>query len=140
MAFDGDVKIVPAILGGHILVGSPTYASVRSLVDAKEMKVAVLLVDRYEDFMPKVRTIVEFGYRVPPGMSNSVFAPKGTPADIVKKLNDAAATLSRDPVFRGKLTALGILPSFEETRSFEASITREIKELQGFFKEEGLVK
>jgi tripartite-type tricarboxylate transporter receptor subunit TctC len=140
VAFDGDVKIVPAILGGHILVGSPTYPSVKSLVDAKEIKIPVLLVDRYEDFMPKVRTIVEFGYRVPPGMSNSVFAPKGTPVDIVKKLNDAAATLSQDPAFRGKLMTLGILPSFEETKSFEASIDREIKELQGFFKEEGLVK
>jgi tripartite-type tricarboxylate transporter receptor subunit TctC len=97
-------------------------------------------VDRYEDFMPKVATIAEFGYKVPPGMSNSVFAPKGTPTDIVKKLNDAAASLSREPGFRGKLMALGILPSFEETKSFEASIDREIKELQGFFKEEGLVK
>jgi tripartite-type tricarboxylate transporter receptor subunit TctC len=140
VAFDGDVKIVPAILGGHILVGSPTYPSVKSLVDAKEIKVPVLLVERYEDFMPKVRTIVEFGYKVPPGMSNSVFAPKGTPAEIVKKLNEAAATLSRDSGFRGKLMGLGILPSFEETKSFEASIDREIKELQGFFKEEGLVK
>jgi tripartite-type tricarboxylate transporter receptor subunit TctC len=140
VAFDGDVKIVPAILGGHILVGSPTYASVRSLVDAKEIKLPALLVDRYEDFMPKVATIAEFGYKVPPGMSNSVFAPKGTPTDIVKKLNDAAASLSREPGFRGKLMALGILPSFEETKSFEASIDREIKELQGFFKEEGLVK
>ncbi|MEW6669895.1 MAG: tripartite tricarboxylate transporter substrate binding protein [Thermodesulfobacteriota bacterium] len=140
VAFDGDVKIVPAILGGHILVGSPTYASVKSLVDAKEIKVPVLLVDRYEDFMPKVRIITEFGYKVPPGMSNSVFAPRGTPAEIVKKLNDGAARLSQDPAFRGKLMALGILPSFEETKSFEASIDREIKELQVFFKEEGLVK
>ncbi|MBN1103214.1 MAG: tripartite tricarboxylate transporter substrate binding protein [Deltaproteobacteria bacterium] len=140
VAFDGDVKIVPAILGGHIVVGSPTYPSVKSLVDAKEIKIPVLLVDRHEDFMPKVRTIVEFGYRIPPGMSNSVFAPKGTPPDIVKKLNDAAAKLSQDPAFRGKLMTLGIVPSFEETKSFEASIDREIKELQGFFKEEGLVK
>jgi hypothetical protein len=35
---------------------------------------------------------------------------------------------------------LGILPSYEETKSFENSIERDKKELQGFFKEEGLVK
>jgi tripartite-type tricarboxylate transporter receptor subunit TctC len=140
VAFDGDTQIVPAILGGHILLGSPTYPSVRSLVDAKKIKIPVLLVERWEEFMPKVSTIVEYGYRVPPGLTNSVFTPKGTPADIVKKLNDTAAKLSQEPAFRSKLMDLGILPSYLETNAFEGFIQQEIKDLQGFFKEEGLVK
>jgi tripartite-type tricarboxylate transporter receptor subunit TctC len=140
VAFDGDTKIVPAILGGHIPVGSPTYPSVRSLVAAKQVKVVALLVEKHAEFMPNVPTIVDLGYRVPPGMSNSVFAPKGTPDDIVRKLNEAAARVSQEVGFRSKLMELGILPSFEETKSFEASIEREKKELQTFFKEEGLVK
>ncbi|HVN25059.1 MAG TPA: tripartite tricarboxylate transporter substrate binding protein [Syntrophorhabdales bacterium] len=141
VAFDGDVKIVPAILGGHIPVGSPTYPSVKSLVDAKQLKLVVLLVEKRADFMPaNVPIIVEFGYKIPPGMANSVFAPKGTPDDIVKKINDAAAKVSQDSAFRAKLMELGILPSFEETKSFEVSTEREKKELQVFFKEEGLVK
>ena len=141
VAFDGDVKIVPAILGGHIPVGSPTYPSVKSLVDAKQLKLAVLLVEKRADFMPaNVPIIVEFGYKVPTGMANSVFAPKGTPDDVVKKVNDAAAKVSQEPAFRSKLMELGILPSYEETKSFEVSTEREKKELQVFFKEEGLVK
>lgn len=140
VAFDGDVKIVPAILGGHIPVGSPTYPSVRSLVAAKQARIVALLVEKHAEFMPNVSTIVELGYKVPPGMGNAVFAPKGTPDDIVRKLNDEAAKVSREPAFRSKLMELGILPSYEETKSFEISIEREIKELQIFFKEEGLVK
>jgi len=140
VAFDGDVKIVPAILGGHIPVGSPTYPSVRSLVDAKQIKLIALLVEKYADFMPKVPIIVEFGYRVPPGMANAVFAPKGTPDDIVRKLSDTAAKVSQEPEFRSKLMDLGILPSYEDSKSFEVSIEKEKKELQIFFKEEGLVK
>jgi tripartite-type tricarboxylate transporter receptor subunit TctC len=141
VAFDGDVKIVPAILGGHIPVGSPTYPSVKSLVDAKQLKLVVLLVEKHADFMPgNVPIIVELGYKVPPGMANSLFAPKGTSDDIVRKLNDTAAKVSQEPAFRSKLMELGILPSYEETKSFEASIEREKKELQVFFKEEGLVK
>jgi tripartite-type tricarboxylate transporter receptor subunit TctC len=73
-------------------------------------------------------------------MSNSVFAPKGTPDHIVQILNDTAAKISQEPGFRSKLMDLGILPAYEETKSFEASIQRDIKELQNFFKEEGLVK
>jgi tripartite-type tricarboxylate transporter receptor subunit TctC len=140
VAFDGDVKIVPAVLGGHVPVGSPTYPSIRSLVAAKQLKLVVLLVDKHAEFMPNVPTIVELGYKVPPGMSNSVFAPKGTPDDIVKILGDAAAKVSHEPGFPSKLMDLGILPSYEDTKSFEISIEREKKELQTFFKEEGLVK
>jgi hypothetical protein len=35
---------------------------------------------------------------------------------------------------------LGILPAFQETKPFEATVEREKTELQVFFKEEGLVK
>ena len=140
VAFDGDVKIVPAILGGHIPVGSPTYPSVRSLVDAKQLKLVVLLVEKRAEFLPNVPIIVDLGYKVPPGMANALFAPKGTPDDIVKKLNDESAKVSQEPAFRAKLMELGILPSYEETKSFENSIERDKKELQVFFKEEGLVK
>jgi tripartite-type tricarboxylate transporter receptor subunit TctC len=140
VAFDGDTKIVPAILGDHIPVGSPTYPSVRSLLGAKQLKLVALLVEKHAEFMPNVPTIVDLGYKVPPGMSNSIFAPKGTPEDIVKKLNEVAAKVSLEPGFRSKLMDLGILPSYEETKSFEVSIEKEKKELQTFFKEEGLVK
>lgn len=140
VAFDGDTKIVPAILGDHIPVGSPTYPSVRSLLGAKQLKLVALLVEKHAEFMPNVPTIVDLGYKVPPGMSNSIFAPKGTPEDIVKKLNEVAAKVSLEPGFRSKLMDLGILPSYEETKSFEVSIEKEKKELQAFFKEEGLVK
>ena len=140
VAFDGDTKIVPAILGEHIPVGSPTYPSVRSLVGAKQLKVVALLVEKYAEFMPKVPTIVELGYRVPPGMSNSVFAPKETPDDIVKKFAEAAAKVAQEAGFRSRLMELGILPSFEDTKSFEIIVEKEKKELQTFFKEEGLVK
>ncbi len=140
VAFDGDVKIVPAILGGHIPVGSPTYPSVRSLADAKQVKLLALFVEKHADFLPKVPTIVELGYKVAPGMSNSVFAPKGTPDDIIKKFTDAAAKVSQEPAFRSKLMELGILPAFQETKAFEATVEKEKTELQAFFKEEGLVK
>jgi tripartite-type tricarboxylate transporter receptor subunit TctC len=141
VAFDGDTKIVPAILGGHIPVGSPTYPSVKSLLDAKQLKLIVLLIDRRAEFMPThVPTIVELGYKQPPGLANALFAPKGTPDDLVKKLTEAAAKVSQEPEFRSKLMDLGIVPSYEDTKSFEVSIEKEKQELQKFFKEEGLVK
>lgn len=140
VAFGGDVKIVSAILGGHIPVGSPTYPSVRSLVGAEQLKVIALVVEKHAEFLPKVPTVVELGYKVPPGQTNSVFAPKGTPDDIVRKFADAAAKVSQEAAFRSKLMELGILPSFEDSKSLAISVEKEKEELQAFFKKEGLVK
>jgi tripartite-type tricarboxylate transporter receptor subunit TctC len=58
----------------------------------------------------------------------------------VKKLSDTAAKVSQEPEFRSKLMDLGIVPSYEDTKSFEVSIEKDKQELQKFFKEEGLVK
>ena len=140
VAFEGDVNIVPAILGGHIPVGSPTYPSIKSLLDAKQLKLVVLLVEKRAEFLPNVSTLVELGYKLPPGFSNSVFAPKGTSDDIVKKVADTAAKVSQEPGFRSKLMDLGILPSYVDTNPLEILIEKERKELQTFFKEEGMVK
>jgi hypothetical protein len=58
-------------------------------------------------------------------MSNAVFAPKGTPDDVVKKFAEAAVRVSQEPAFRSKLMDLGIMPAFEDTKAFEASVERE---------------
>lgn len=139
VSFEGDVKIVVAILGGHIPVGSPTYPSIKSQVAAKQLKLLALITDKRAEFMPNVPTIVELGYKVP-RQELSVFAPKGTPDDIVKKLDNAAARVSQEPAFRSKLMALGIVPSYANTKSLEISIEEGKMELQSFFREEGLVK
>jgi tripartite-type tricarboxylate transporter receptor subunit TctC len=140
VAFDGDVKIVPAILGGHIPVGGPTYPSIKGLIAAKQLKLVATLAEKRAEFLPDVPTIVELGYKVAPGLSNSVFAPKETLDAIVNKFAEAAAKVSQEAGFRSKLMDLGILPSYEDTRSLEIIIEKEKKELQTLFKEEGLVK
>ena len=57
---------------------------------------------------PEIPTFVEIGL---PGLSYSawygLFAPKGTPKDIIGKLNAAAVEALADPVVRSRLTDLG---------------------------------
>lgn len=138
--FDGDTQIVPAILGGHVIAGTPAYPSIHSLVDAKKIKVLVLLIDKRADFAPDIPSIIEVGYRLPAGVYLGVFVPKDTPDDIIKKLNDVISIISQQAQFREKLHNMGIQVSYEDTKSFEASINKYKENLQRFFKEEGLVK
>ncbi len=140
VVLEGDVKIIPAILGGHILVGTPVYTPAKPLVDAKELKLLALLSEKRADFFPKVPLITEFGYKVPGGLFNAVFAPKGTPPDIVGKLSDAAATICKNPSFQSKFEALAMLPNYEDTKTFAVSFEAERTQLLRFFEEEGLIK
>lgn len=137
---DGDAQIVPAILGGHIPVGTPAYPAVKSLADAKQIKVLTLLTEQRVDFAPNLPCLSEAGYKQPAGTFLGVFAPKGTPDSVVKKLNDVIAKVSQDPDYRAKVHGMGIQVSFEETNAFAKAIGQYTANLQAFFKEEGLVK
>ncbi|MDD1751441.1 MAG: tripartite tricarboxylate transporter substrate binding protein [Methanothrix sp.] len=138
--FDGDTKIVPAILGGHVPAGTPAYPSVGSLIDAKQIKALALLVEKRADFAPNIPSIAELGYKLAFGAYLGVFAPKGTPDEIIKKLNDVIARIAQEPQFRAKIHGMGTQVSFEDTKSFEKSINQYKDALQVFFKEEGLTK
>ena len=138
--FDGDTKIVPAILGGHVPAGTPAFPAVKALLDAKQLKVFALLLEKRADFAPSVPTIVELGYNFPGGSYLGIFAPKATQDDIVKKLNDVVAKIGQDAEFRAKIHNMGTQVLFENTQAFEKSINQYKESLQVFFKEEGLVK
>jgi tripartite-type tricarboxylate transporter receptor subunit TctC len=138
--FDGDTKIVPAILGGHVPAGTPAYPAVISLIDAKQIKVLALLIEKRAEFAPNIPTIVELGYKFAFGAYLGVFAPKGTPDEIIKKLNDVIGKIAQEPQFRARIHGMGTQVSFEDTKAFEKSINQYKDALQVFFKEEGLVK
>jgi tripartite-type tricarboxylate transporter receptor subunit TctC len=138
--FEGDSKIVPAILGGHVPFGTPAYPAIKSLLDAKQMRALALLIEKRADFAPAIPTIVELGYKLPFGSYLGIFAPKGTPEDIVKKINDVVAKISEEADFRSKINDMGTQLTYQDTVSFEKLIEEYKENLRVFFKEEGLVK
>jgi tripartite-type tricarboxylate transporter receptor subunit TctC len=138
--FEGGTHILAAILGGHVPVGVPSYPEVKSLTDAKQMKILAFLIERRADFAPNVPTMVELGYRLAAPSFNGVFAPKGTPDAVVARLNDTIARITQEPAFQTKINNIGMQVFFEDTRSFERSLDQQKKDLLQFFKEEGLVK
>lgn len=138
--FEGGAQILAAILGGHVPVGVPSYPEVKSLADAKQIKVLAFLIEKRADFAPNIPTMVELGYRLAAPSFNGVFAPKGTPDAIVGRLNDTIARIAQEPAFQTKINNVGMQVSFEDTKSFEKSLEQQKRHLQQFFKEEGLVK
>jgi tripartite-type tricarboxylate transporter receptor subunit TctC len=78
-------------------------------------------------FLPELRTMAEQGVR---GFSVDVwfgfFAPKGTPKDIVHRLNAEIAKLVKDPEIVKQMLVMGLEPDTSTPEAFAAQIKREI--------------
>ena len=56
---------------------------------------------------PEIPTAAEAGYPMEVSIWHGLWAPKGTPAEVIAKLNAAAVATMQDPAIRGRLEDLG---------------------------------
>lgn len=138
--YQGDALIVPAVVGEHIPVGVVGFPAVRSLYEAKKVKVLALCLEKRAEFAPEIPTITELGYKLAAFPYLGIFAPKGTPDEVVKKIDEVIHKISEEKDFQTKSNSMGLQVIYENTTSFEKSIIRAKEGLQVFFKDQGLVK
>jgi tripartite-type tricarboxylate transporter receptor subunit TctC len=85
--FRGDGQVIPAVLGGQIDFSMTGMGSA-----TESLRVLAIFADKRNAALPDVPTAAELGLpTLPPGFQG-VYAPKGTPPDIVAKLEKACAT------------------------------------------------
>jgi tripartite-type tricarboxylate transporter receptor subunit TctC len=138
--YDGDGTLVPALLGGHIPVGTPVLYVIKSMVDAKKLKVLAVALQKRAPSAPDIPTVPELGYKLPYVSFLGLFAPKKTPDEIVKKLDDTIHKVLNDPEFQEKNKAMDMPVDFDGPAAFEQYLANYKKNAQAFFKEQGMVK
>lgn len=95
----GGADVMPAILGGHVDFGYSGGA-----LHAPHVKTGTMIVlagsgeDRLEDH-PRLPTVKELGYGTAVVNYCMISAPKGLPADILRRLEDGVRTVTKDPQF-----------------------------------------
>lgn len=140
VAFGGDSKTLPALLGGHVLVGAIDYAAMRSSVDAKKIRVLAVCAENRVDFAPDVPTVVELGYELPYASALGLFGPKGLPEDLVKQLQDLVSAITKEPQFVGRMRDMSIQTNFKDSATYQKAVYRDRDNLIAFFKQQGLLK
>ncbi len=139
--YDGDGVSIPAIMGGHIPVALPAYALVKPLAEAKKVKILAISSEKRVDFAPDVPALGELGYKLPTYASFfAVFAPKKTPDEIVKKLDDVVHRIVQDKEFQAKNRSLDLSLSYQDSAGFEKYLAQWKVDMLSFFKEQGMVK
>ena len=97
------------LMGGHIDVMCDQSTTALAQVAGGKIRALAVLTDRRLPQLPEVATAASYGYGdVNIRAWNALFAPKGTPAPIIRHLNDALRLAVADPVLRRQMEAVGV--------------------------------
>jgi tripartite-type tricarboxylate transporter receptor subunit TctC len=137
--FKGAGDAIPALLSGQVSMYFDTIMTGLPLVNAGRLRALGVSNNKRSVMAPNVPTIAEQGYpsyNIAPWYG--VVAPKGTPSEIVKKLNVAINQLLTEPSFREKLAATGAEPMGGSIAEFDAFIKEEIPRTEELIKLSGV--
>lgn len=84
--FDGGNPTLTAVLGGQVDVGAIQLGEAAEQIKAGKLTPIVTFAQVRPSYLPDTPTAVEEGYDTPVQQSRAVFAPKGTPEDVLDKL------------------------------------------------------
>lgn len=138
--FDGDGTLVPALLGGHVPVGTPVLYVIRSLVEGKKLKVLAVCLQKRAPSAPDIPTVGEAGYKLAYVPFFGLYAPKKTPDEVIRKLDDVVRRIAEDKEFQERNKSMDMPVEYEDTAAFDKYLVRYKENIQTFFKSEGLVK
>lgn len=107
--FNGTLPEVNAVYGGHIDTAFVDYPPAEGLLKAGKLRALATGARTRIDALPDVPTVSELGYEgFEIALWYGVFAPAGTPEEVVADLADRFADAAEAPHTRARLAALGI--------------------------------
>jgi tripartite-type tricarboxylate transporter receptor subunit TctC len=109
--YRGSAPMLNDLLAGQVAMGFDTPALIAQHHDSGALRCLAIATDQHSSLMPQVPTAAEAGL---PGYKAyswfGVFAPAGTPAPIVMKMNQAVRGAVTDPAIRARLLELELPP------------------------------
>jgi tripartite-type tricarboxylate transporter receptor subunit TctC len=106
VSYEGLAPRMNAILGGHIDLTDSNLTQ-KGKVDAGQLKFLAIATEKRSPEIPNVPTLKELGVNVVFSVERGIMAPKGTPADILAKLEAACAQATKDPAFAESMKKQG---------------------------------
>jgi tripartite-type tricarboxylate transporter receptor subunit TctC len=126
VAFSGNAPAVTNVLGGHVDMMYSTAPSVMTQIKGGKMRALAVSTKERMPELPNVPTIAESGM---PGFDvtawYAVWAPKDTPDDVVRTINDALRVASARPATRKRMADASVTPSTLTAEQFAAFTERE---------------
>ena len=106
--YRGNSQIINDLMAGHVDTSFQQLSDSHTQIEGGKVRALAVLGPKRVASLPGVPSIVEAGFPEVQGVNfNGVFAPKGTPPEIVAKLSAAIRTALRKPEVIEQLAKLG---------------------------------
>lgn len=119
VSYDGLAQRMNAILGGHIDLTDGNLTQ-KGKVDAGQLKFLAAATEKRSPELPNVPTLKELGINVVYAVSRGLLAPKGTPNDVLAKLEGACAQAAKDPAFAESMRKQGTDVHYLDRKGYAA--------------------
>lgn len=127
--YKGAGQVVPAVLAGDVVVAFAGLNLVLPQAKAGKLKLLAVATGQRTPLLPDLPTVAEAGV---PGFEITItlglFAPAGTPREVIGKLSAEFVKALNTPDVRQRLTAMGVEPAGSTPEQFAEAIRTEIEQ------------
>jgi tripartite-type tricarboxylate transporter receptor subunit TctC len=127
------------LMGGHVQMMFPGLPVVQPLLKSGHLRALAVASKHRLALLPDVPTLEQAGV---PGIEETdwygLVAPRGTPANVVARLNDEVVKLMKSPGVRESLTRRGFEPTGSTPQEFAALIETEQRRWPAVVRQAGL--
>jgi tripartite-type tricarboxylate transporter receptor subunit TctC len=110
--YKGSATAMNEVMGGQVQLTIDTATASRGHVQSGKLKALAITTLKSSELLPGVKSVAEQGF---PGFEvtawNAIYAPRGTPKEIVDRLNAEVAKVLAQPETRQRLMQLGFEPA-----------------------------
>jgi len=136
--YKGSPPALQDVVGGQVSMTFDNITTALPLAKAGKLRALAVTTAKRSAAAPDVPTLAESGL---PGFEvgswQGVFAPAGTPPEIVRRLNTEIVKIINMPDVREKLTALGAEPVGDTSEQFGAYVKTEVAKWSDVVKKSG---
>ena len=138
--YGGAAPAATALAGGHIEATSVSPAEVGTLIKGGKLRLLAIASEKRDPLFSDVPTFKESGIDFVMGVWRCLEAPKGTPKEIISKLENSVKTAVNDPKFKEFMTKNGFGQAFMGPAESAAVMAQDEKDFEKIIPGLGLKK
>jgi tripartite-type tricarboxylate transporter receptor subunit TctC len=139
--YRGTPEVEVSLLQGNIALMIDSYSAMKGNLADRKFRALASSGSVRSDSTPEIATVQESGVAGYDVVSwNALFAPAGTPPDIVNALNEALRDILADPGVKKRLIELGIEAKASTPQEISARLTSDIEKWQKVIEKAGIPK
>ena len=137
--FKGNAEAMNSLMGGHVKIYFALVPAVLQHIKAGTLRAIAVTTEERLPYLPDVPTIAELGF---PGYEitswQGVFAPAGTPKDVVAKINGELVRMLNVPEIHRRISQEGADPVGSTPEAFATRVKNEITKWTKVIKTSGI--